>query len=41
VPLIHAESGAPPLEAWLHRYMSAALKVPYYVGLLQDVEVDG
>ncbi|HWM66634.1 MAG TPA: type IV toxin-antitoxin system AbiEi family antitoxin [Steroidobacteraceae bacterium] len=41
VPLMHAESGAPPLEAWLHRYMSAALEVPYYVGLLSAAETYG
>jgi predicted transcriptional regulator of viral defense system len=38
---MHAESGAPPLEAWLHRYMSAALEVPYYVGLLSAAETYG
>jgi predicted transcriptional regulator of viral defense system len=38
---MHAESGAPPLEAWLHQYMSAALKVPYYVGLLSAAETYG
>jgi predicted transcriptional regulator of viral defense system len=41
VPLMHTESGAPPLEAWLHRYMSAALEVPYYVGLLSAAETYG
>jgi predicted transcriptional regulator of viral defense system len=41
VPLMHAESGAPPIEAWLHRYMSAALEVPYYVGLLSAAETYG
>jgi len=41
VPLMYAESGAPPLEGWLHRYMSAALEVPYYVGLLSAAEAYG
>jgi predicted transcriptional regulator of viral defense system len=41
VPLMYAKSGAPPLEGWLHRYMSAALKVPYYIGLLSAAETYG
>jgi hypothetical protein len=38
---MHAESGAPPLEAWLHQYISAPLEVPYYVGLLSAAETYG
>jgi predicted transcriptional regulator of viral defense system len=41
VPLMHAQSGAPPLETWLHRFFASALKVPYYVGLLSAAEAYG
>jgi len=41
VPLQHAASGAPPLEAWLDRYMSKTLGVPYYVTLLSAAETFG
>lgn len=41
VPLMHAHSGAPPPETWLHRFLSSALKVPYYVGLLSAAEAYG
>ncbi|MFJ1252279.1 type IV toxin-antitoxin system AbiEi family antitoxin [Cupriavidus sp. CuC1] len=41
VPLQHATSGAPPLEAWLDRYLSKTLQVPYYVALLSAAETYG
>lgn len=41
VPLMHAQSGAPPPETWLHRFLASALKVPYYVGLLSAAEAYG
>lgn len=41
VPLAHAQSGAPPPGAWLHRFLASALKVPYYVGLLSAAEAYG
>lgn len=41
VPLQHAASGAPPPEAWLDRYMSKTLGVPYYVTLLSAAETYG
>ncbi|MGH3628089.1 MAG: type IV toxin-antitoxin system AbiEi family antitoxin domain-containing protein [Sciscionella sp.] len=41
VPLMHAQSGAPPLESWLHRFLGSALHVPYYVGLLSAAEAYG
>ncbi|MGB6450919.1 MAG: type IV toxin-antitoxin system AbiEi family antitoxin [Steroidobacteraceae bacterium] len=41
VPLMHAQSGAPPLETWLHRFLASALAVPYYVGLLSAAEAYG
>lgn len=41
VPLQHAAAGAPPPEAWLHRYMSKTLGVPYYVTLLSAAETYG
>ena len=41
VPLQHASAGAPPLETWLHAYLSKTLDVPYYVGLLSAAEVYG
>lgn len=41
VPLMHAQSGAPPHETWLHRFLASALKVPYYVGLLSAAEAYG
>ncbi|MBV59835.1 MAG: hypothetical protein CMH65_00870 [Nevskiales bacterium] len=41
VPLQHAAAGAPPLEAWLDRYMSKTLGVPYYVTLLSAAETYG
>ena len=41
VPLAHAASGAPPLETWLHRFLSATVKGPYYVGLLSAAETYG
>lgn len=41
VPLMHAQSGAPPPETWLHRFLANALKVPYYVGLLSAAEAYG
>lgn len=41
VPLMHAASGAPPLETWLHRFLTTTLKEPYYVGLLSAAEAYG
>lgn len=41
VPLQHAATGAPPPEAWLDRYMSKTLGVPYYVTLLSAAETYG
>jgi predicted transcriptional regulator of viral defense system len=41
VPLMHAASGAPPLETWLHRFLTTALEEPYYVGLLSAAEAYG
>ncbi len=41
VPLMHAQSGAPPPETWLHRFLASALKVPYYIGLLSAAEAYG
>ena len=41
VPLMHAQSGAPPPETWLHRFLASALKIPYYVGLLSAAEAYG
>ena len=41
VPLQHATAGAPPLEAWLDRYMSETLGIPYYVTLLSAAETYG
>lgn len=41
VPLQHAAAGAPPPEAWLDRYMSKTLGVPYYVTLLSAAETFG
>jgi predicted transcriptional regulator of viral defense system len=41
VPLMHAATGAPPLEVWLHPYLASGLKVPYYVGLLSAAEAYG
>jgi predicted transcriptional regulator of viral defense system len=40
VPLMHAESGAPPLETWLHRFLTTVVG-PYYVGLLSAAEAYG
>lgn len=41
VPLQHAAAGSPPLEAWLDRYVSKTLGVPYYVTLLSAAEIYG
>jgi predicted transcriptional regulator of viral defense system len=41
VPLMHAESGAPPIETWLHRFLTTTVKEPYYVGLLSAAEAYG
>lgn len=41
VPLMHAQSGAPPPETWLHQFLASAIKVPYYVGLLSAAETYG
>lgn len=41
VPLMYAQSGAPPLESWLHRFLCFALHIPYYVGLLSAAEAYG
>ncbi|WP_133493115.1 type IV toxin-antitoxin system AbiEi family antitoxin [Alcanivorax sp. 24] len=41
VPLQYAAAGAPPPEAWLDRYMSKTLGVPYYVALLSAAETFG
>ncbi|MEJ2444355.1 MAG: type IV toxin-antitoxin system AbiEi family antitoxin [Exilibacterium sp.] len=41
VPLQHAAAGAPPPEAWLDRYMSKTLGIPYYVTLLSAAETYG
>jgi predicted transcriptional regulator of viral defense system len=41
VPLQYAAAGAPPLEAWLDRYMSKTLGIPYYVTLLSAAEAYG
>jgi predicted transcriptional regulator of viral defense system len=41
VPLMHAATGAPPLETWLHRFLITTLKEPYYVGLLSAAETYG
>ena len=41
VPLQHAAAGAPPIEAWLDRYMSKTLGIPYYVTLLSAAEAYG
>jgi predicted transcriptional regulator of viral defense system len=40
VPLMHAQSGAPPPDTWLHRFLTS-LDVPYYVGLLSAAEAYG
>lgn len=41
VPLMHAESGAPPIETWLHRFLTTTVKEPYYVALLSAAEAYG
>jgi hypothetical protein len=41
VPLQYATSGAPPLEAWLDRYLARTLGIPYYVTLLSAAETYG
>lgn len=41
VPLHHAQSGAPPLETWLDRYLGKTLGIPYYVALLSAAELYG
>lgn len=41
VPLQYANSGAPPLAAWLDNYLSKTLEIPYYVGLLSAAETYG
>jgi len=41
VPLQYAEAGAPPLEAWLDRYLSKSLATPYYVALLSAAALYG
>jgi predicted transcriptional regulator of viral defense system len=41
VPIQHAVAGAPPPEAWLDRYMTKTLGVPYYVALLSAAETYG
>ncbi len=41
VPLMYAQSGAPPPETWLHRFLASTLRIPYYVGLLSAAEAYG
>ena len=41
VPLQHAASGAPPMEAWLDHYLAKTLQTTYYVGLLSAAESYG
>lgn len=41
VPLMHAESGAPPIETWLHCFLTTTVKEPYYVALLSAAEAYG
>lgn len=41
VPHQDAAIGAPPLEVWLDTYLSRALGIPYYVGLLSAAEAYG
>ncbi|MFW7348462.1 MAG: type IV toxin-antitoxin system AbiEi family antitoxin domain-containing protein [Pigmentiphaga sp.] len=41
VPLQHAATGSPPLEAWLDAYLRRTLDTPYYVGLLSAAEAYG
>jgi len=41
VPLQHSLAGAPPLEAWLDRYLGKTLRSPYYVALLSAAEIYG
>ena len=41
VPLQYASFGAPPLEAWLHHYLTGSLHIPYYVALLSAAESYG
>jgi predicted transcriptional regulator of viral defense system len=41
VPLMHAAVGAPPLETWLHHFLTTTLEEPYYVGLLSAAEAYG
>jgi hypothetical protein len=41
VPLQFAVSGAPPIEAWLDRYLAKSLDTPYYVALLSAAEIYG
>jgi predicted transcriptional regulator of viral defense system len=41
VPAHDYTAGAPPLEAWLHSFMTKTLQEPYYVGLLSAAEAHG
>ena len=41
VPLQNAAMGAPPLESWLHQYMSKTIMTPYYVAMLSAAEIYG
>lgn len=41
VPLQDSVSGAPPLESWLHQFMTVSLQEPYYVGFSSAAEAHG
>jgi len=41
LPLQYAESGSPPLGAWLDDYLARGIVMPYYVGLLSAAECYG
>lgn len=41
VPAQYAESAAPPLEAWLDRYLAGTLRTAYYVSMLSAAECYG
>jgi predicted transcriptional regulator of viral defense system len=41
VPAQDFAAGAPPLESWLHAFMSKTLQEPYYMGLLSAAEAHG
>jgi predicted transcriptional regulator of viral defense system len=41
VPIQDSVTGAPPLESWLHAYLTTTLNIHYYVGLLSAAEIYG